>query len=53
MGNQKRTDEAALFELAVGVLAILFLLWCLYPAINCDGTAVRGLVRMECIEDLK
>lgn len=38
-------------EAVIGLLTILFLVWCIYPAIGCDGTAVCGLVRMECIED--
>lgn len=38
-------------EAAIGLLTILFILWALYPAVSCEGTAVRGLIRMECIGD--
>jgi hypothetical protein len=43
-------NREIIIEMIGFVLIIVFLVWCSYPAVGCDGKVVRGLVRLECVE---
>ena len=56
MSEVREKDEVGFQPLRIALrvlilLAVLSALWWAYsPAISCDGTVVRGLVRMVCVE---
>ena len=50
MSSMRRNGKTDWFIVIALILAVLFVIWVNLPGFGCDGTAVRGVLRVECLD---